>query len=646
MRASFDLDRRQLWAWMFHKYVDRLPYASIRIRRHAVAPKSFVSRKAGGAVASMDGADTVDLNDISELWEIVESEFDSEAEVETDPDPDSDSEAESEAGSEAEAEAEVEAAVEASRNAEKSSPPASGRRAKEVSLHEQEHIERHLELGIATLCAIVTPVVVMPTLAFRVDGNGDRRPSRTGCFFEEFVEIFDFPLLPAEFVPHLPDGTADYVPERLVRAVAAALLKYKTIFREGAHAVVTAGEVAQRVWSIFAQENGTEIPPHVHYPCKWRQSCGTTVYYTLCGASAVFESRVSLGAWQERVQAAFRRYAAIQWSLLPEERKAELAAAKKAWWADLPEGRRAEIAENISQACAARSDEYKAEIKAKMKQTCAARPEEVKTALSGKMSTIVTNHWLSLSPEQKAHRLKNFRAACPSSSKRSDMSRAWWEKKDAAEREAFMQPLRKGYKAKMTPDRQAEVGRKRAAHYDEHPEKRVKARDNALRNLDQCIENFSHRGTLTDTQLKQRAETLSQTNRTRFVADINEKFEKLQEGHRLSHRERHVLRGSWNRWFKKAGLGPEVEERYKQLVMSDTDFAKSSGALGVLTPSARVFVELIERRFREVKEGTGAPMTGSEARTLRKRMKRTFQNTDLGPGVREKYEFLRSAKAA
>ena len=598
--------------------VDPYPKACCRTPR-------VLSQGRRGAVASMDSADTVDLNDISELWEIVESEFDSEAEVETDPDSDSD--AESEAGSEAEVEAEVEAAGEASRNAEKSSPPASGRRRTEVSLREQEHIERHVELGIAMLCAIVRPVVVMPTLAFRVDGNGDRRPSRTGCFFEEFVEIFDFPLLPAEFVPHFPDGTSEYVPERLVRAVAAALLKYKHIFREGAHSVVTAGGVAQRVWSIFAQENGTEIPPHVHHPCKWRQSCGTAVYYTLCGASAVFESRVSFGAWQERVQAAHRRYAAIQWSLLPEERKAEINA-------------------NISQACAARSDEYKAEIKAKMKQTCAARPEEVKTALSGKMSTIVTNHWLSLSPEEKAQRLKNFRAACPSSSKRSDMSRAWWEKKDAAEREAFMQPLRDGYKAKMTPDRQAEVGRKRAAHYDEHPEKRVKARDNALRNLDQCIENFSHRGTLTDAQLKQRAETLSQTNRTRFVADINEKFEKLQEGHRLSHRERHVLRGSWNRWFKKADLGPEVEYRYKQLVMSDTDFAKSSGALGVLTPSARVFVELIERRFREVKEGTGAPMTDSEARTLRRRMTRTFQNTDLGPGVREKYEFLRSAKAA
>ena len=568
----------------------------------------------------MDSTNTVDLNDISELWEIVESEFDSEAEVETDPDSD----AESEAGSEAEVEAAVEAAVEASRNAEKSSPPASGRRRKEVSLREQEHIESHLELGIAMLCAFVRPVVVMPTLAFRVDGNGDRRPSRTGCFFEEFIEIFDFPLLPAEFVPHFPDGTSEYVPERLVRAVAAALLKYKTIFSEGARAVVTAGGVAQRVWSIFAQENGTEIPPHVHHPCKWRQSCGPTVYYTLCGASTVFESRVSFGAWQERVQAAHRRYAAIQWSLLPEERKAEINA-------------------NISQACAARSDEYKAEIKAKMSQTCAARPEEVKAALSGKMSTIVTNHWLSLSPEEKAQRLKNFRAACPSSSERSDLSRAWWEKKDAAEREAFMQPLRDGYKAKMTPERQAEAGKKRAATYKEHPEKRVKARDNALKNIEQCRANFSIRVPLTKDQKMKRAKTLSENARCKFVAEINAKYEALLEGQRMPKPERHCLRVRWNVTFKKAGLGPEVEEKYKQLVLSNTALSKLPGAPAAMSPHICTFVKLIEARFKELKEGTGAPMTKCEAATLRRRMRRSFQSADLGPGVREKYAWLVSA---
>jgi hypothetical protein len=407
------------------------------------------------------------------------------------------------------------------------------------------------------------------------------------------------------------------------------------------------------------------------------------VYSTLCEASKDFESRVSSETWHERVEAAYKRYAAIQWSLLPEERKAELAAAQKAWWADLPEERKAELAAaqkawwadlpeerkaelaaahkawwadlpeerkadiktKISQAYAAKTEERKADIKTKMSQTCAARPEEVKVALSGKLKTIVSNHWSALSPEAKAARLKNFRAACPSSSKRGELSRAWWEKRDAAERKAFMQPLREGYKAKMTPQKQAETGRKRAAHYDAHPEKRQKAADNARRNIDQCMENFSHRKPLTEQQLKKRAETLSHTNQMKFVADINEKYEKLQEGQRLLHQERHALRASWNKAFKKANLGPEVAEKYRQLVMSDTEFAKSSGALGVLSPSTRVFVELIEKRFREVQEGS-VPMTSSEARTLRRRMTRTFKSADLGPGVREKYAHLVSKKVA
>ena len=304
---------------------------------------------------------------------------------------------------------------------------------------------------------------VMLSHAYRVDGDGHVRPSRTGFLFEEFAEFFDFPLFPAELAPHLPDGYAKEPSAPLVRAVGEALRQHKDILRS--HTVVTAGGAAQRVWRICAEEK----LPHVPHPCKWRQLCGD-VYDTLCGASAVFQSRVSCEKWEERVQAACKRYAAIQGRLLPPEVK----DAKSR----------------------------------KLVATLAARPQQVKDEVGAKLSAKNTQVWGKKSPEERKARGKLLR--------------------DARE-------------AKMTPQKRLQRARKNSEFW-----------------------------------------------RAKFVKDIEALFARLQAGQRISREGRNALRQRWYRNTQKCKLSPDVEARYKQLLMSDREFSKSSGAPGVLSPSARL----------------------------------------------------------
>ena len=419
----------------------------------------------------------MDSNENSELSEAADSHADSEAEVDC--------------------EAEVAAPFEASGTAENSSPRASGRRSQEISLDDQESIARHLERFICELRrGVKTPVFVMLSHAYRVDGDGHVRPSRTGFLFEEFVEFFDFPLFPAELAPHLPDGYAKKPSAPLVRAVGEALRQHKDILRS--HTLVTAGGPAQRVWRICAED---ELP-HVPHPCKWRQlGCG--VYDTLCGASAVFQSRVSCEEWERRVHAACKRYAAIQQRLLSPEVKDAKSRKLVAMHAAMPAGEKAAINAKLVATLAARPPEVKAAIKEKHVATLAARPQQVKDAVGAKLSAKNTQRWA---------------------------------KKSLAERKACMKLVRDGRKAAMTPQK--------VLHW---------------------------------------AQKQSETCRAKFVKDIDALFARLQEGSRLSFKGRDALRKRWHVFTKKGvELNPDVEHRYKQLVMSETAFSKSSGAPGVL----------------------------------------------------------------
>ena len=293
------------------------------------------------------------------------------------------------ADSNADSKAEDEAAFEAPRTAENSSPRASGRRSQEISLEDQESIARHLERFICELRVVKTPVFVMLSHAYRVDGDGHVRPSRTGFLFEEFAEFFDFPLFPAELAPHLPDGYAKEPSAPLVRAVGEALRQHKDILRP--HTLVTAGRPAQRVWRICAED---ELP-HVPYPCKWHMSRGD-VYDTLCGASAVFQSRVSCEAWQERVKTAYNRYAAIQERLLSPEVKEAKSKKLVAMHAARPAGEKAAINAKVSTTLTA---------------TLAARPQQVKDDFGAKQSAIRTQFWEKKSPDERKARGQLLRDA-------------------------------------------------------------------------------------------------------------------------------------------------------------------------------------------------------------------------------------------
>ena len=407
------------------------------------------------------------------------------------------------ADSNADSKAEDEAAFEAPRTAENSSPRASGRRSQEISLDDQESIARHLERFICELRrGVKTPVFVMLSHAYRVDGDGHVRPSRTGFLVEEFVEFFDFPLFPAELAPHLPDGYAKKPSASLVRAVGEALRQHKDILRQ--HTLVTAGGAAQRVWRICAEEK----LPHVPHPCRWHMSCDD-VYDKLCGASAVFKSRVSCEEWERRVHAAYNRYAAIQERLLPQEVKAARSRKIVATHAAMPAGEKAAINAKRAATLAAMPAGERAAINAKCAATRAARPQQVKDAVGAKLSAKNTQRWA---------------------------------KKSLAERKACGKLLRDAREATMTPRKLLQVAGKQSEFW-----------------------------------------------RAKFVKDIDALFARLQEGSRLSREGRDALRKRWHVFTKRGvELSPDVQQKFKQLLMSDREFSKSSGAPGVLSPSARL----------------------------------------------------------
>ena len=236
------------------------------------------------------------------------------------------------------------------------------------------------------------------------------------------------------------------------------------------------------------------------------------VYDTLCGAYAVFQSRVSCEAWQERVKTAYNRYAAIQERLLSPEVKEAKSKKLVAMHAARPAGEKAAIkakqSATLTATLAARPPEVKAAIKEKHVATLAARPQQVKDAVGAKLSA---------------------------------NTRQFWAKKSPDERKARGKLLQDARKAAMTPQKVLDSAQKR-----------------------------------------------SETCRAKFVKDIEALFARLQAGQRISREGRNALRQRWYRNTQKCKLSPDVEARYKQLLMSDREFSKSSGAPGVLSPSARL----------------------------------------------------------
>jgi hypothetical protein len=416
--------------------------------------------------------------------------------------------------------------------------------------------------------------------------------------------------------------------------------KFRYLFGGSAHVAVSAGTVALRVGELLAERLRIEIP-HVLYPCKWRQF-GDDTFRTLCRAHASFSDRVSAELWAERVERSYRAYASIQWGLLPEERKEEISALLRRRWAELPEEVKEQRAQAVSQRWAELPEEVKEQRAQAVSQRWAELPEEERRSFARKMTSIVRQQWATMSSEQKKQRLECFLAARLSPSRKSAIGKAWWARLDDEEKAKAVGRLRAGYASKMTPERQRETGRKRAATYSACPEKRARARQNALRNIDQCRANLRLRGEITADERRRRAAALSATGRRKFISYIEARFKGLHDGSGapMLERERLTLRARWNITFKFADLDAEVCDKYRWLVMSQTARSKTAEGAAAVSPRARAFIEHIETRYREAREGNGRPWSKSQAVVLRKRMKRT--PADLDAGVREKYNWLLS----
>jgi hypothetical protein len=150
------------------------------------------------------------------------------------------------------------------------------------------------------------------------------------------------------------------------------------------------------------------------------------------------------------------------------------------------------------------------------------------------------------------------------------------------------------------------------------------------------------RGEITADERRRRAAALSATGRRKFISYIEARFKGLHDGSGapMLERERLTLRARWNITFKFADLDAEVCDKYRWLVMSQTARSKTAEGAAAVSPRARAFIEHIETRYREAREGNGRPWSKSQAVVLRKRMKRT--PADLDAGVREKYNWLLS----
>lgn len=270
------------------------------------------------------------------------------------------------------------------------------------------------------------------------------------------------------------------------------------------------------------------------------------------------------------------------WDLIPEERQREIAANKSLAYQNLPEERKKDINEKIQRAHLTAPEDVKKERAMAVAERWMALDAEEKRAFARRMHEIVRRQWAKMPAAEKSERLSRFLAS-RSSTDRSESKRRWWSSCSDEQKESVMQALRTGYAQKMTPEKQRLAGQKRAATYQACPEKRAKARENALRNVEQCRANLDHSRTITDDEKRRRAIGVAATALKKFVRDVHEKYRLAIEGNPFTERERLSFKKRAN-GFSAAPLPDGLDEKIQFLTRPRGSSASSAAARPTAAP--------------------------------------------------------------
>jgi hypothetical protein len=392
-------------------------------------------------------------------------------------------------------------------------------------------------------------------------------------------------LLPQD-APHNKKGYAIEISSRKVRAVAAILQPFKRDLLNAAkeNRLLVAGKFSWRILSSLSAEiREAMMQKRIVYPCYWMRRPLTPIHSKL---EEILGSQVpSQENLASYILAAHREALVNRWNRMTRVEKLCHRLKLKAAYAALPE----EEKERRSQAAVDRYAALPVEEKGRRAQGVsdryAALPEEEKDRRADLARETTSTFWKGVSAVEKLRRMQLL-----SRSIRSGEGKARWRASLRAAkaamkpevRERVFAAMRLGYRDKMTPERQRELGdRKRLAwsvearaeaaarekrRHEEDPTRgqRVMERARAVKASKQNIVN------------KQRLETCAR----KLLTKIRERLAS-SELLELDKRDRRTWREQSGKFLdlasdKKISLQPEEVEIFEKAVKAALDCGATS----------------------------------------------------------------------
>ena len=268
------------------------------------------------------------------------------------------------------------------------------------------------------------------------------------------------------------------------------------------------------------------------------------------------------------------------YAALPEEEKQRRAAQRAEGYAALPEEEKQRRAAAVSEKYAALPEEEKQMRASAVSERYAALPEEEKQRLASLSREKTKDHWSRLSYVERLRRMqavsRSLRTPDGKQRWRAALRKARAEMKPEM-KERVYRALRLGYRSKMTPSKQAEVGQKKKLAWT--PEMKVQAaeRERARHELDP-----SRGKKLMERAREVKKENQKEISKSKLRTCVLKLLEKIRERLRsddLSKADRRTLREQGEKYLALHGTGTlSLETSEVELLQKGVDHSRSSGA--------------------------------------------------------------------
>jgi len=373
-------------------------------------------------------------------------------------------------------------------------------------------------------------------------------------------------LLLPEDAPHGRDGYALEKSSAKAKKVAELLAPHSSSLLQAArdNRLVVAGRFAWNVLRRLGVElRTTLLDKRVLYPCHWMNRPLGKILATL--ASTLQEKAPTMEQLKVYVVEAHREALRARWARLSVEERRAYRQLRAAAYAALPPEEKERRAQTIAAAYAALPPEEK----------------ERRAQLACQQGLAF---WRTRTAQEKLQRVSHCLAWRRSATHRRAWRRALTEaraKMDPATKALVLAAMRKGYREKMTPERQTLLGEKRRQAWT--LDMREEARQRVLTRTDhaeQCRRNFAKARVVKQTN-QVAISSKTATTCARKVADMISSMRMRVEtnGGELTKAERRTMRERSSHYLKLEAAGKiSLEACLQKTFTEGLDFSLKQGA--------------------------------------------------------------------